>query len=519
MLVKSILNTIQQLSAARPPIAARIVLVIAAIFLYIRYKWQRYVDWAYLSIPLPAMEDYADKCKRSRFWHFLGAMALTPQEQLDAFERMGKPAYLKGRLIFMPLIITTNKQDLTIASTMRKAHILEVYRPFIGAAGILFQEGEKAKRERQMLNKGFGQQIYREIHHVMVKTGERMVDRMIEASNSPSQSFEVEGLVNRSALETISEAGFGIDLHGDENLGRQSALKQMLLLPGNPLCMLPFGTQLVEWWNKPTMQTVQSLLDETISKRMQDIAVSSDGKIDIEKNRDLLDLVISSSLDEQGRLDLNMMRDQVQLLFIGGSDTSSRTLHWALVLLAAYPEIQSKVREELMRVKSEVAEPFDRLAKLTYMDAFLKETLRMYTPVEGIARRLNDGEKDFRGIPIVDSKWTSVTYSSMMSHRRDDYFPNPDKFYTERWLDGGVDSRAFAAFSFGFRACLGRNFALTTMKTMISIVLDKHIVKPLNLDQPIPYLGFVGQLAAPVGDYPLRLEPASNSTTKIVKEA
>jgi len=471
-----------------------------------RHRWRKYVKWAYLSIPVPAMEDFSTKCQKSPLWYFLGAFALQPCEQITIFERMGKPDYVKARLLFMPMILCTNKRDLNIASTLRKAFIVETYRPFIGFKGLLFQEGEKAKRDRQMLNHGFGQTIYRTIHPVMLRSAERLRQRMLDLSSPDHGGFNVEPLVARSALESVAEACFGLELHKENNYKYEKALKTMLLLPGNPLCMLPLGSRFVQWYNRDLIHQVHELVHSAIAKRMEArrLGVAAE-------DRDLLDVVISASLDAEGNVESDWVRDQVQLLFIGGSDTTGKALSWAFIMLAARPDIQTRVRREVLDVARTENDAFDRIGRGTYLHAFLREVLRMYAPVEAIPRRLNDAETQFRGIPVADTKWTSISYHNHFAHRRDDYFPNPDKFDPNRWLvHGSADRRAFGAFSDGFRACLGRNFALTVMKTKLCTVLLKHRIEALHDIGDLPQLGFSGQLAAPVGNYPLRLVKADD---------
>jgi cytochrome P450 len=259
----------------------------------------------------------------------------------------------------------------------------------------------------------------------------------------------------------------------------------------------------VEWWNKDSMDRVKELLNKAISKRFEEDMLNPDR----EKTRDLLDLVIASSKHDDGKMDYEWIRDQVQLLLIGGSDTSSVTLLWGFILLGAYPDIQHKIKVEIQKVFSENSNDFDRMNKLVYTEAFIKEVLRLYAPFNTPARKFDDGETEWHGIPIFDTSCTIVGYNSHLAHRRECYFPQPNEFIPERWLDGRVDNEAFGAFSYGFRACLGKNFAMIEMKTILGVVLEKHTVQVLHPDQrkELPMWGLVGQVASPVSDYPLKL--------------
>jgi len=456
------------------------------------------------------MEDFYDeKHKKSAMSYVIGAIALPPADQIAIYERMGKPKFFKGRLFHMPHVYSCDKADLNVASTKRKALMFEAYRPFLGHSSILFQEGDKARKERSMLNRGFGQQTYRTIHPMMVDAAQRMRNRMLNDTQSHG-SFEIEKLVSRATLEIIAQGGFSLDAQKDENIVYLDALKKMLRIPGNPICMLPYGTELVEWWNKDSLNKVKELLNMTISKRLDELAL----KPQIEgaepaPMRDLLDLVIVSSRHTggEGHMDINWIRDQVQLLFIGGSDTSSVTLHWGFILLAAKQDVQRKLKEEIKRVFAETDNMYDRMSKLTYTEAFIKEVLRMYAPFGSIGRALNDDDpSEWKGIPIFDRRWSNICYYSTLAHRRDEYFPRPNEFTPERWLEGKADSEAFGAFSAGFRACLGKNFAMIEMKTLLSAVFEKHTLFPVEANEgKLPPWGPVGQVMSPLGEWPLVL--------------
>lgn len=220
---------------------------------------------------------------------------------------------------------------------------------------------------------------------------------------------------------------------------------------------------------------------------------------------DLLDLVIKASKMDGEEPNLVWIRDQINLLFIGGSDTSSVSLWWAMILLGRHPDIQSKIKAEIKDVFARVTESFDRIGQLKYLDGFIKEVLRLYPPFITAGRRLDDGEKDFRGFPVTDLKLSIIGYTHLLAHRRDEYFPNADKLIPDRWLNGQADTEAFGSFSTGFRSCLGKNFAMIEMKTVLGLVLANHTIVSVDPNAPLPVYGFVGQVATPVGKYDLRL--------------
>lgn len=65
---------------------------------------------------------------------------------------------------------------------------------------------------------------------------------------------------------------------------------------------------------------------------------------------------------------------------VGGHETSSNALAWCLHALAEAPSVQGKLRCELLGVHHDVP-CFDKLAKLPYLDAVVRETMRVYSPL------------------------------------------------------------------------------------------------------------------------------------------
>lgn len=85
-----------------------------------------------------------------------------------------------------------------------------------------------------------------------------------------------------------------------------------------------------------------------------------------------------------------------KFFYFQGHDTTSAALNWFLHLIGVHPEIQARVQREIDDVlgpdlKRRVA--FDDLGNMKYLDACLKETLRLYPSVPLIARQVTEETK------------------------------------------------------------------------------------------------------------------------------
>lgn len=149
---------------------------------------------------------------------------------------------------------------------------------------------------------------------------------------------------------------------------------------------------------------------------------------------------------------------------LAGIDTTGDTLMFAIWSLSR-PEnrtFQEKLIEEVKNIPNlnlnaegiPRAEPCD---KLPYLDAVIKETLRLYVPLPGTEPRSMPTVSKVDGYTIPPK--TIVSISPYSLHRNPDVFKDPLRFNPERWLDDSHDpsemKKWFWAFSSGGRMCIG----------------------------------------------------------------
>lgn len=81
-----------------------------------------------------------------------------------------------------------------------------------------------------------------------------------------------------------------------------------------------------------------------------------------------------------GEFDENIVKEQIEIILVAGSDTTSATISFALLMLAMHPEIQERLFEELRSVFSSQGEETTNkhLNQLQYLELVLKETMRLF---------------------------------------------------------------------------------------------------------------------------------------------
>jgi cytochrome P450 len=111
------------------------------------------------------------------------------------------------------------------------------------------------------------------------------------------------------------------------------------------------------------------------------------------------------------------------------------------------------------------------LPRLSYLDAVIKETLRIRPILPVVVRNL---AAPFALGGRVLPAGAAVAPCIYLTHRRSDLYPDPERFSPERFLgERKLDPYAWLPFGGGIRRCIGMAFALSEMKIILATVLGR----------------------------------------------
>jgi cytochrome P450 len=160
------------------------------------------------------------------------------------------------------------------------------------------------------------------------------------------------------------------------------------------------------------------------------------------------------------------LRDELITLLVAGHETTASALAWAFELLLRDPA-------QLERARAAALAGDD-----AYLDAVVKETLRLRPVISGIGRVVR-GEESFELGGHAIPPGVEINPSIAALHRRADRYPAVDAFRPGRFL--GPDAPAAPAwlpFGGGTRRCLGASFASFEMRAVIRRVLQRAQLEP-----------------------------------------
>ncbi|GFQ04619.1 cytochrome p450 71a4 [Phtheirospermum japonicum] len=159
--------------------------------------------------------------------------------------------------------------------------------------------------------------------------------------------------------------------------------------------------------------------------------------------------------DGDGEFDFDM--------FAAGTDTIHTALEWTIAELIKNPRtmkiLQSEVRQ-VAGIKKEIDE--DDLEKMTYLQAVIKESVRLHPPVPLLVPRESTQDTKVMGYDIKAG--TQVLINAWAIARDPTLWENPEEFRPERFLNSSIDFRGLhfelIPFGAGRRGCPGISFAL-----------------------------------------------------------
>lgn len=192
-------------------------------------------------------------------------------------------------------------------------------------------------------------------------------------------------------------------------------------------------------------------------------------------------------------------------MILGGSDTTATTLTWAMCLLLRNPLVLEKAREEIdMQIGKERCVNESDISKLVYLQAIVKETLRLYPPAPFSSPREFNEDCTIGGYHV--KKGTRLIPNLWKIQRDPSVWSDPTEFQPERFLtthkEVDVKGQNFELLPFGSgrRMCAGMSLGLNMVHFTLANFL--HSFETLSASSQsidvTEIFGFVNTKATPL---------------------
>ncbi|XP_028637513.1 cytochrome P450 2C37-like [Grammomys surdaster] len=201
--------------------------------------------------------------------------------------------------------------------------------------------------------------------------------------------------------------------------------------------------------------------------------------------RDFIDYILIQKGQENRSESLKNMLEHLATtaadLFAAGTETTSTTLRYALLLLLKYPHVTAKVQEEIERVVGKNRSPCmqDR-SHMPYTDAMIHEVQRFIDLIPNNLPHEVTCDIKFRNYFIPKGTMVITSLTSVLHDSKE--FPNPEVFDPGHFLDGNGNfkkSDYFMPFSAGKRICAGEGLARMELFLFLTNILQNFNLKPL----------------------------------------
>ncbi|XVE74147.1 hypothetical protein DITRI_Ditri11bG0175600 [Diplodiscus trichospermus] len=319
-----------------------------------------------------------------------------------------------------------------------------------------------------------------------------MVSLMVDATTSLLKSWEsrvereggiseiiVDEDLRSLSADIISRACFGSNYSKGEEIFSKLIALQMAMskakvgIPG--MRYLPSKDNREIW---KLQKEVDSMILKVAKQRIEEAT----------HEKDLLQMILDGANDYKGLSRERFIVDNCKNMYFAGFETTATTASWTLMLLAAHPDWQARVRSEVLETCKGSLPDVDALGNMKMLTMTIQETLRLYPPATFVIRQAFE-DIDFKGITIPKDMNIQIPIS-ILQQSLELWGHDTHEFNPERFANGVAGSckipQAYMPFGVGSRICAGQHFAIAELKVALSLLLSRFsfYLSPAYLHSP-----------------------------------
>ena len=330
----------------------------------------------------------------------------------------------------------------------------------LGPRSVLVLDGAEHLRHRRLMLPPFHGRRLAAHEQAMTDAADRTIDAW-----PVGREFELLPHMYVLTLDVIATAVFGIEQH-DRREELKRRIRSFLEITSRPLRVMMLLLSRGRARDDEGMRQFEErrrLMDELIAEEIEQRRQAPD----LEERDDALSLLLLARDEDGSGLSDAEVRDELVTLLGAGHETTAAGIAWTIELVHRTPEV-------LERARTAVAG-----GDTAYLDAVVKESLRVRTVVPGLGRVVLGGPFTVGGWEIPEG--VEINPSIRTIHRREESYPDATAFRPERFLgDDAPDTYTWIPFGGSTRRCLGASFALMEMRTVLARVLERAELEPIG---------------------------------------
>jgi len=367
------------------------------------------------------------------------------------FRVLGRDVLLLGHPDDFERVLITDRERYGRSREIRNL------RPIFGD-GLLASSGALWRRQRRLIQPRFS-------HDSIAAYAEVMVDCIAgrTAQWEPGQRREMHAEMMHFTRDVVCRTLFGSE-PGEDVETIANAVRTVFSDLRAEILYLPLWRRLPlsrsRRWNRAV---------EVLNRAIRHLI--ADRRASRQLRPDLLGVLLSVQDEDGTTMSDQQIHDEILTMFLAGHETSALSLSWAIHLLASHPEVQQKAADEVAAVTSGRPIRAADYPRLHYLKAIVEETMRLYPSVWSLGRNVEQNT-ELDGNPIA--KGTHVWLCIYHMHRDVRWFPEPDRFLPERWLEVAPSKRfCYLPFGAGPRMCIGQHFAMAEAVLALASILQE----------------------------------------------
>lgn len=361
---------------------------------------------------------------------------------------------------------------------------VEVFSQVLGQS-VLVTEGETWQRQRRMLMPAFTPRRVAGYASLMTQAAQRVLDRQMPPGQAQAV-VTMDDLWSEATMDVILQVLFSHPAEGDAR--RAAEANRTLGETGFREMFWPLT--LPDWLPLPGKRAKRAALHTLRSLVRRHIDARRGGESPPDEAQDLLAMLLSLRDEDSGApLSAQEVFDQCMVTFQAGHDTTTSGLLWWSWLMASHPDAAQRATDEVDTVLGGALPGAEDAARLPWLQATLKEALRLYPPAPVLMSRRTTAPIALGGWPIPAGAMLRITPWTLQRDER--VFPQADRFRPDRFLEGApvIPRGAWMPFGAGPRVCIGQHFAQLEMALLAAMLLQRYrLAAPPGAEAPSPTL-------------------------------